>query len=92
MWISAKSILNDKKKPHLYDEAFAEAESDKDIMRIPCQHAVKRRTEPGMGDYAWPFTSFRPLNGARAPSASSIRISWLYLATRSERLIEPVLI
>ena len=45
-----------------------------------------------IGRTYWPLTSFRPLNGARSPSASSIRISWLYLATRSERLMEPVLI
>ncbi len=42
--------------------------------------------------YAWPLISLRPLYGAFSPRASSIRISWLYLATRSERLIEPVLI
>ena len=29
---------------------------------------------------------------ALAPSSSSMRSSWLYLATRSERLAEPVLI
>lgn len=39
-----------------------------------------------------PLISLRPLYGAFSPRASSIRISWLYLATRSERLIEPVLI
>lgn len=34
--------------------------------------------------YAWPLISLRPLYGAFSPRASSIRISWLYLATRSE--------
>ena len=42
--------------------------------------------------YPWPLTSLRPLYGAFEPSASSIRSNWLYLATRSLRLSEPVLI
>ncbi len=34
----------------------------------------------------------RPANTAEAPSCSSMRISWLYLASRSERDSDPVLI
>src|SRR5262245_15736949 len=36
--------------------------------------------------------ALRPAKRARAPSSPSIRRSWLYLATRSERDSEPVLI
>ena len=36
--------------------------------------------------------TLRPGNSASAPSASSMRRSWLYLATRSERDGAPVLI
>src|SRR5262249_7993928 len=37
-------------------------------------------------------SALRPAYVARLPSSSSIRSSWLYFATRSERLAEPVLI
>ena len=36
--------------------------------------------------------ALRPAKRAPAPSASSIRSSWLYLAMRSLRLADPVLI
>ena len=44
---------------------------------------------PGSLSY---FRIERPAYSAVSPSASSMRISWLYLANRSERASEPVLI
>src|SRR5579863_393902 len=42
---------------------------------------------------AWAhFTAARPRYSAASPNSSSIRKSWLYLAMRSMRLAEPVLI
>lgn len=38
------------------------------------------------------FTAARPRNSAASPSSSSMRNNWLYLAIRSLRLADPVLI
>src|SRR5690606_32753179 len=56
--------------------------------RVPGQGA--RRDVPACG--AQSFRIEVPAYSAVSPSISSIRISWLYFASRSDRASEPVLI
>src|SRR5918996_2181869 len=72
-------------------EIHGEAVGDHD-QPVPAFEAPQR---PGQSmqhrhDHRW--SARAPANRAAGPRSSSIRSSWLYLARRSERDIEPVLI
>ena len=56
------------------------------------RHGFFRVAVPGGRGAHAVATALAPANLARSPSSSSIRSSWLYLATRSERAGAPVLI
>src|ERR1700678_2018388 len=61
----------------------------------PVTPAIQNRQYHGLFQrhvYSPAFTASRPRNSAPCPSSSSMRSSWLYLAIRSVREAEPVLI
>src|SRR6185369_6079492 len=59
--------------------------------RQPDQRQRGERGDAGSSHRNWRMAS-RPAYWPPAPSSSSMRSSWLYLATRSLRLADPVLI
>ena len=60
--------------------------------RVPLRQRSMPRRSPPRPLALLPLNAARPAYFAAEPSCSSMRISWLYLASRSERDSEPVLI